>query len=66
MRLFLLLYVIIFISLNFFVDNFFVFLLAMSTFPVTVYLLVKSPKARKSKPKKQPEVREETIHPSTG
>lgn len=50
MRLFLLTYVILFLTLNLFVDDGLVFFLALSTFPVSVYLLVTKPK---SKPKRQ-------------
>jgi hypothetical protein len=40
MRLFLILFVIAVICLNFLVDSSLVFLLALSTFPATIYLLL--------------------------
>jgi hypothetical protein len=56
MRIFLTLYVIVFITLNFFVSELIVLLLAMSTFPVTVYLLVikRKPEARQQPEKDTP------------
>ena len=50
MRLFLFTYVILFLALNFFVEDDLVFILALSTFPVSVYLLLTK---RKAKTKKQ-------------
>lgn len=49
MRIFLTLYVIVCITLNFFVSEFIVLLLAMSTFPVMVYLLITKPKPKVKK-----------------
>ena len=61
MRLFLLTYVILFLALNFFFEDGLLFFLALSTFPVSVYLLVTKPK---SKPKTQsPTHREQPSEP---
>ena len=46
MSLFLFFYVILFLTLNFYFDDSLFFLLALSTFPVSVYLLVTKPKAK--------------------
>lgn len=50
MRLFLIAYVIAVIGLNFLVDNSLVFLLAVSSFPATIYLLLTKKKAKQKKP----------------
>jgi hypothetical protein len=47
MRPFLYLYVALFISLNFFIDEQAIFLLAMTTLPVAMYLLLTKPKQKK-------------------
>ena len=68
MRTFLILYVIFFVTLNFYVSSsLFVLLLAMSTFPVTVYLLLTEPKPklRKTNSQDQQEKAEETVIEST-
>jgi hypothetical protein len=72
MRLFLLFYVILFLTLNFFFDDTLVFFLALTTFPVSVYLLVTKAKRKKIRtlPKEQAsttkiiESREESLHKS--
>jgi hypothetical protein len=58
MRILLLVYVIVFLLLNFFIDHPFIFYLAMSTFPVSVYLLIRRSgknRHKSSSPAKQPE-----------
>jgi hypothetical protein len=70
MRLFLLFYVILFLALNFFFDDSLLFLLALTTFPVSVYLLVTKTKQKTKKPfhpeqpsnKKIIESQEKTLH----
>jgi hypothetical protein len=49
MRLFLILYVIIALYLNILLDNFIIFLFALSTFPVTIYLVLVKTKAKQRK-----------------
>lgn len=46
MRLLLIFYVIAFLVLNLCIDNYAVFLLALTTFPVAVYLLVTNTRSR--------------------
>lgn len=46
MRIALFVYVVVFLLLNFFVDHPYIFFLATSTFPVTLYLLLRKRKPR--------------------
>jgi hypothetical protein len=50
MRILLLIYIIVFLLLNFFVDHPLIFYLAMSTFPLTVYLLIRRPRRKQRGP----------------
>lgn len=61
MRLFLILYVIVVIGLNFLVDDGPVFLLALSTFPATAYLLLTKKKTGQKKSVTQNKVQPEHI-----
>ncbi len=51
MRILLILYVIIFLTLNFLLEGDLILLMAMTTFPVSLYLLLRKPRSkRKQKP----------------
>lgn len=47
MRPLLILYVIVFLTLNFLVEGDLILLMAMSTFPVSLYLLLRKPRAKR-------------------
>lgn len=49
MRILLLIYVIVFLLLNFFIDHPYIYYLAMSTFPVSLYLLLRKTKTKQQK-----------------
>jgi Ca2+/Na+ antiporter len=55
MRILLFLYVIIFLTLNFLVEGDLILLMAMSTFPVSLYLLLRKPRSKRKQ-------KRETIH----
>lgn len=49
MRIYLLLYVIVFITINFFIESFSVLFLAVTTYPIAIYLLLKKPANKEMK-----------------
>jgi hypothetical protein len=47
MRLLLFLYVVVFLTLNFLVEGDLILLMAMSTFPVSLYLIIRKPRSKR-------------------